>query len=129
MKRIIVMALLAFSALFVFVSNATAQKRTKIGNGVTLISYGNTAVIEDEKNQRSISITISQEINSRQTNEKIYKVACGKWTKRVVKDGLRLAIIEGIKYAGATGGTSAIVSAASTAALYVYDDVCEYFKD
>lgn len=110
-------------------TNASAQNRTKVGDGVYLVTYGSTAVIEDEKNQRSISIKISQESIDRQTNQKIYKVACGKWTKRVVKDGLKAAIAGGIAASGATGGTSAIVSAASTAALYIYEDVCDYYGE
>ena len=110
-------------------TNASAQNRTKVGDGVYLVTYGSTAVIEDEKNQRSISIEIAQESVDRQTNQKIYKVACGKWTKRVVKDGLKAAIAGGIAASGATGGTSAIVSAASTAALYIYEDVCEYYGE
>lgn len=110
-------------------TNASAQNRTKVGDGVYLVTYGSTAVIEDEKNQRSISIEISQESIDRQTNQKIYKVACGKWTKRVVKDGLKAAIAGGIAASGATGGSSAIVSAASTAALYIYEDVCDYYGE
>lgn len=110
-------------------TNASAQNRTKVGDGVYLVTYGSTAVIEDEKNQRSISIEISQESIDRQNNQKIYKVACGKWTKRVVKDGLKAAIAGGIAASGATGGTSAIVSAASTAALYIYEDVCDYYGE
>lgn len=113
----------------VFGTNALAQSRTKVGDGVYLVMYGNKAVIEDDNNQRSISVEISQESIDRQTNQKIYKVACGKWTKRVVKDGLKAAIAGGIAASGATGGTSAIISAASTAALYIYEDVCDYFGE
>lgn len=110
-------------------TNASAQNRTKVGDGVYLVTYGSTAVIEDEKNQCSISIEISQESIDRQTNQKIYKVVCGKWTKRVVKDGLTAAIAGGIAASGATVGTSAIVSAVSTAALYIYEDVCDYYGE
>lgn len=127
MKRIALFLVALVS--IVIGTNATARNRTKIGDGVYLVTYGSTAVIEDDKNQRSISIEITQESIDRQTNQKIYKVACGKWTKRVVKDGLRIAIAGGIAASGATGGTSAIISAASTAALYIYDDVCEYYGE
>ena len=112
-------AILTTSLSLFIVISASAQSRTKINDGVYLVRYGNSAVIEDDKNQRSISIEISQEIKDRQTNEKIYTVVCGKWTKRVVKDGLKAAITAGIAAAGTSGGTSAIVSAASTAALYI----------
>lgn len=127
MKRTITFILIALLSLVGLLANA--QTRTKVGDGVYLVRYGNNAILEDDKNQRSVSIEISQEIKDRQTNEKIYKVACGKWTKRVVKDALRLAIVEGIKSAGVSGGTSLIVSAASTAAFYIYDDVCEYYGE
>ena len=127
MKRI---ALLLVALVSIIIgTNASAQNRTKVGDGVYLVTYGSTAVIEDDKNQRSISIEISQESIDRQTNQKIYKVAYGKWTKRVVKDGLKAAIAGGIAASGATGGTSAIISAASTAALYIYEDVCEYYGE
>lgn len=127
MKRI---ALTFVAVLSIIIStNLSAQNKTKVGDGVYLVTYGSTAIIEDEKNQRSISIEISREIKNKQTNEKIYTVACGKWTKRVVKDGLKAAIAGGIAASGATGGTSAIISAASTAALYIYEDVCDYYKE
>lgn len=127
MKRI---ALTFVAVLSIIIgTNLSAQNKTKVGDGVYLVTYGSTAIIEDEKNQRSISIEISREIKNKQTNEKIYTVACGKWTKRVVKDGLKAAIAGGIAASGATGGTSAIISAASTAALYIYEDVCDYYKE
>lgn len=127
MKRI---ALTFVAVLSIIIgTNLSAQNKTKVGDGVYLVTYGSTAIIEDEKNQRSISVEISREIKNKQTNEKIYTVACGKWTKRVVKDGLKAAIAGGIAASGATGGTSAIISAASTAALYIYEDVCDYYKE
>ena len=109
--------------------NASAQNRIKIQEGLYLVSYGNTCVIEDDVNQRTISMTISQEQRDERTNQNIYKVACGKWTKRVVKDGLNMAIVEGIKAAGVSGGTSLVVSAASKLAMYIYDDVCDYYGE
>ena len=127
MKRFTLLLIALVS--IVFGTNAFAQSRTKVGDGVYLVMYGNKAVIEDDNNQCSISVEISQESIDRQTNQKIYKVACGKWTKRVVKDGLKAAIAGGIAASGATGGTSAIVSAASTAALYIYEDVCDYYGE
>ncbi len=127
MKQIITIVL-ALIPLFIGL-NTAAQTKTKISDGVYLARYGNTAVIEDDKNQRSISIVITQEIKDHQTNEKIYNVVCGKWSKRVVKDSLKAAIAAGIAASGASGGTSAIVSAASTAALYIYEDVCEYYGE
>lgn len=108
------------------------SNRYDLGNGLTLVTYGSSAVIEDEKNQRSISIDIvreQQEAREHERNKVIYKVVCGKWTKRVVKDSLNAAIAAGIAAAKASGGTSLMVSAASKLANYIYDDICEYYED
>ena len=102
-----------------------AQERTKISDGLYIVNYAGTYVIEDDVNQRSISISISQENKERQSDETIYKVVCGKWVKRTIKDGLKLAIAGGIAASGASQGASLIISAASTLALYIYDDYCE----
>ncbi len=123
-RFIILVALLAALS-----TTAIAQNRTRVGDGVYLVMYGSTAVIEDDNNQRSISVEILQESIDRKTNQKIYKVVCGKWTKRVIKEGLKAAIAGGIAASGATGGTAAIISAASTAALYIYEDICDYYGE
>ena len=47
------------AALGVLVSSA--QEKIKVSDGLYIVSYGNVAVIEDDVNQRSISITISQD--------------------------------------------------------------------
>lgn len=107
---------------------ANAQTRTKISNGLYLVDYAGTYVIEDEVNQQSISIKITQEIKDKNSNEEKYQVFCGKWTKRVVKDGLKAAIAASIAASATTGGTAAIISAAGTLALYIYDDYCEYLE-
>ena len=87
MKRVVLFIVALVS--IVLGANALAQSRTKVGDGVYLVMYGNKAIIEDDNNQRSISVEIFQESINRQTSQKIYKVVCGKWTKRVVKDGLK----------------------------------------
>ena len=127
MKKLFTLMVAIFSILIS--TNASAQNRIELSKGVYLVSYGNSAVIEDDNNQRSISIQISQEIKDRQTGEKIYNVVCGKWTKRVVKDGLDIAIAAGIAASGASSGSSLIVSAAAKAAKYIYDDVCDYYGE
>ena len=127
MKKLI--ALLVVAVSIMFVSNVSAQTRIKIQDGLYLVSYGNTAVIEDDINQRSISISISQIQRDERTNKATYEVVCGKWTKRTVKDGLQIAIAGGIAASGASGGTSLMISAASKLAMYIYDDVCDYYGD
>ena len=111
--------------LLIGTTTASAQTKTKISEGLYLVDYAGTYVIEDEVNQRSISITITEEIKDRKTDEKIYKVACGKWTRRTVKDGLDLAIKAGIIAAAPSDGASLIISAAAKLAKYIYDDYCE----
>ena len=127
MKRTSLMIMSLISFLLIGASSF-AQTKTKISEGLYLVDYAGTYVIEDEVNQRSISITITEEIKNRQTDEKIYKVVCGKWTKRTVKDGLDYAIQAGIIAAVPTKGTSLIVSAAAKLAKYIYDDYCEYLE-
>lgn len=121
MKRI----LLIFALFVAFASGA--QQRIKVSDGLYLVSYGNTAVIEDDINQQSISIEVAQDGIDRATGEKVYNVVCGKWTKRVVKDGVNAAVAAGIAAAGATKGASLIVSGAVKLAGYIYEDVCDYY--
>lgn len=117
--------LLVFAFVFAFVANA--QQRIKVSDGLYIVSYGNSAVIEDDINQQSISISVAQEGIDRATGEKVYNVVCGKWTRRVVKDGVNTAVAAGIAAAAATKGASLIASAAVKLAGYIYDDVCDYY--
>ena len=117
--------LLVFAMVVAFASNA--QQRVKVSDGLYLVSYGNTAVIEDEINQKSISIEVAQDGIDRATGEKMYNVVCGKWTRRTVKDGVNTAVAAGIAAAAATNGASLIASAAVKFAGYIYDDLCDYY--
>ena len=124
MKKVLLVAIALFAVVM-----ANAQERIKVKEGLYLVSYGKTVVIEDEENQRSISMEIAQEGIDQRNGEMIYNVTCGKWTKRTVKDGLKVAIAGGIAASGASGGTSLIISAAATLANYIYDDACEYYGE
>lgn len=124
MKNYFFIAFTFIVCLF-YTTNVSAQNRIKVKEGLYLVTYGSSTVIEDEINQRTISLEVRQEGIDQKTNKKIYNVVCGKWSKRVVKDGLKLAIAAGIKAAGATEGSSLIISAAATLANYIYDDMCE----
>lgn len=124
MKKVLLVTLALFAVITV-----NAQKRIEVSKDLYLVSYGNSVVIEDDANQRTISMEISQEIIDHRTGEKVYNVACGKWSKRVVKDGLKVAIASGIAASGASGGTSLMISAAATLANYIYDDACEYYGE
>lgn len=115
--------------------NADAQKRTKLSNGVYLVTYGNTAVIEDDNNQRSISI----EVQKREDNSGrvVYDIFCGnKYTKGIIKTALQGAISSILIKAGsAISGESGAVLArtisdyANSIASNFYDDVCAYYGD
>ena len=124
MKKVLLLAITLFAVIAV-----NAQERTKIKDGLYLVSYGNTAVIEDDENNRTISISITKEIDDRNSSEATYNIVCGKWTKRVVKFGLKSAVAAGIKSAALTEGASLIVSAAAELATWIYDDACEYYGE
>ena len=125
MKKILFICFAVIGLVF----TANAQERTKIKDGLYLVRYGNSVVIEDDVNQRSISMEIAQEGIDQRNGEMVYKVVCGKWTKRVAKYGLKTAVAAGITAAGATYGASLAVSAAAELANWIYDDVCEYYGE
>ncbi len=120
-----------FLTLFIFspmfMGKISAQQKIKLQEGVHLVMYGDKAIIEDDNNQRSISIEIIQEETDRKNNKKMYKVVCGTWSRRVVKDGLDAAIKAGLDMAGASKGLSLSVTAIAKAAKYIYEDACDYW--
>lgn len=104
---------------------AWAQQRTKITDDVYLVRYGNVTVIEDNKNQKTWSITIERE--KKDIGEWVYYVACeNKYTKAVAKTALSSAIAAAVSSTGIGAfGTSVAVSVSNV----IYDDVCDYFND
>lgn len=125
MKKVLLICFAVIGLAF----TTNAQERTKIKDGLYLVSYGKTVVIEDEVNQRSISMEIAQEGIDQRNGEMVYNVVCGKWTKRVVKYGLKQAIHAGIAASSLSGATSLMVSAAAELATWIYDDVCDYYGE
>lgn len=105
-----------------------AQKRTNLSNGVSLVQYGNTWIIEDNNRQQSISVEIAQAGIDRKNNEMMYNVICNGSVRKVAKWALRTAIAEGIKAASASGGSSLLVSASGLAVDIIYDKACDYWK-
>ena len=82
MKRI-PLIIVAFLLTLPFVQ---AQERTKIVEGVYLVRYGNTAVVEDDINQITwtLSVTAEQKTDNtgRKLGEYVYTFACAnKYTK------------------------------------------------
>lgn len=101
----------------------SAQKRVKIADGVTIVTYGDHAIIEDDNKQCSVSISISQEQIDHKNGQKMYRVACKGWTKTVAKGALKQAITMAITSAG----FPTIAKYASTASGYIYDAACNYY--
>lgn len=109
--------------------NLLAQNRFKLTEHVTMVNYGDTYWLEDDKNQMSISISIAQANRDRSNNQKLYKVVCGGFTKTVVKSAVTTAVKEGIKHSASTMGTSLIASAAGYAADKIYSGLCDYWGE
>lgn len=129
MKRLLLI-IAAFLLAFPFVQ---AQQRTKIVEGVYLVRYGNTAVVEDDINKMTWNLSVIAEENTddmgRKLGEYVYTFACAnKYTKGVTKFALKGAIVSTLT--SATVGAGAITADfAATMALIYYDDVCEYYKE
>ena len=111
----------------------SAQQRTKIVDGVYLVRYGNTAVVEDDVNQRTWNLSVTAEVKTDNTGRKlgeyVYNFACAnKYTKGLTKFALKGAIVSTLT--SATVGFGAITAdVAAAMALIYYDDVCDYYKD
>lgn len=134
MKKII-LALIAVFAVLMISDNANAQKKTKIADGLYLVSYGNTCVIEDDNNQQSLRLKVDMRKDG--SGRPIYDLLCGnKYTKGIAKTALQGAITYGLASAGAAmGGASGaafgayLSKYANSIASNFYDDVCDYYKD
>ncbi|MDE7377554.1 MAG: hypothetical protein K2N13_01150 [Paraprevotella sp.] len=116
----------AFVVCFFALANSSmqAQQRTKIKDGVYLVSYGNTFVVEDDINQRSIQLRVDRKQDN--SGRPVYDILCGnKLTKAIAQTALKGAI----RYALVQTGVAAWVTPyATTIAGLAYDAVCEYYK-
>lgn len=119
--------------MFCFFPTLHAQQRTKIIDGVYLVRYGNTAVVEDDINQRTWNLSVTAEEKTdnvgRKLGEYVYNFACAnKYTKDLTKFALKGAIVTTLT--STTVGAGAITAdIAATIALIYYDDVCDYYKN
>lgn len=121
MKRV----LLVLVVLMITSVSVWAQQRTKIAEGVTLVRYGNTAVVEDDINQTTWSLSVERDKNK--AGEWVYNIACGnRYTKAVAKFAVSAAIKTLLIQ---TGVGSTVSGAAATIAMVFYDDVCDYFGE
>lgn len=130
--------IIAIFALLMIPNNADAQKRTKIKDGVYLVSYGNTFVIEDDNSQQSKPlVNLSVKRHEDKSGRPIYDILCGnKYTKDIAKTSLKLTLSSVITSAattiGGVGGAAVggiISTYATSIASNIYDDVCNYYKD
>lgn len=104
---------------------ASAQQRTKIADGVYLVRYGNTAVLEDDINQKTWNMSVTRQKKS--AGEYVYDFACGnKYTKAITKYALKSAITAGVAYGT---GSPTLAGLSAKIADYFYDDVCDYFGE
>lgn len=133
MSKKLLLGILFVLAFLGLSMTSNAQTRTKIVDGVYLVRYGDTAVVEDDINQRtwnlSVKATEKKDSQGRSTGELIYELACGnKYTKGLTKFTLSTAIATSIT--AVTGPYApAVAGAATTIANIYYDDVCNYYKE
>lgn len=125
--------LLIIAAFMLALPFVQAQQRTKIIDGVYLVRYGNTAVVEDDINKMTWNLSVTAEEKTdnmgRKLGEYVYTFACAnKYTKGLTKFALKGAIVSTLT--SATVGAGVITAdIAATMALIYYDDVCEYYKE
>ena len=135
MKSVRLITMIALLAFFLVPSNANAQRRTKISDGVYIVNYANTWTIEDDNTQQSISLSVDKRED--RSGRPVYDILCGnKYTKGVAKTALKGGITSALSAAGAAlggpGGATlgAVISTyVNSIASNIYDDVCDYYKD
>lgn len=121
MKKIIILSFITLFSLF----NAYSQERTKMADGIYLVSYGNTFVIENDKLQRSETLSITKKESS--IGEEVYEVLCGnKYSKTVAKYALSGAISAALTASGVASWASGLAAALTST---LYDDICNYYGD
>lgn len=111
--------------LFAISSSASAQNRVKISDGVYLISYGNTFIIENDNLQRSEPIQLRVEKKTEPNFPTTYDLFCGnKVTKGIAKTALSGAVASILT---SSGVASWVTPFAVSIANSVYDEVCDYY--
>ncbi|MCL2596487.1 MAG: hypothetical protein FWD66_02255 [Paludibacter sp.] len=121
MKNILLI-LLTVAGLFTTTNSVSAQTRTKIADGVYLVSYGNNFGIEDDNAQRSWNLGVTAEKKS--TGEVVYTIACKCYSRVVLQASLETGIIAILTSSGVGALGTGIVSAIAAKA---YGDVCDYY--
>lgn len=123
-----------------------AQERQKITDGVYMVSYGNTTVIEDDIHGQTLQLeVVKSPKGTNSAGQQLYDFVCGNkvtkdLTKTTMKRLITMALTSlgtkiGASAAGLPGGTAgaaigAIASEyANVIASHVYDYACEYFNE
>ena len=106
-------------------SQAEAQQRTKIGEGIYLTTYGNVSVIEDDNAQMTLQIKV-EKAGTNSVGETVYNVLCGN---RLVKGLVKAGLTKGIQSALAASGIPLPSWAVGPIVSEIYDSVFEYFGE
>ncbi|MDR2065097.1 MAG: hypothetical protein LBP85_05245 [Prevotellaceae bacterium] len=123
MKKFLII-LIAVIGLSGTSNSLSAQTRTKIADGIYLVSYGNSFGIENDNTKQCINLSVSQNKNS--AGAVVYDIFCGnKYTKGLIKTGLAY----GIKTALTAYGQAWLTPFIGVVANTIYDDVCDYFGE
>jgi len=114
-----------FTFLFVTQNTLSAEERTKIGEGIYVVSYGSTSWIENDNIGMSFPIKV-EKAGKNSYGETLYNVLCeNKVIKNVAKGGLTAAI----KTALASAGIPIPSWAISPIVNAIYDGICDYYGD
>lgn len=114
--------MIALIAVIVCAESASAQNRTKVADGIYMVTYGNVTVIENDNTQQTVQIKVQKK------SDTMYDILCGDTVvKSVAKTGLKA----GLTYAIQTYTTiPAWVSGGAISWIVdkAYDGACNYFK-
>ena len=136
----ILIALLSFSVA------SWSQERQKISDGVYMVTYGNTTVIEDDIHQQTLQLQVVKSPKGKNSaGQQLYDFVCGnKVTKDLTKTTMKRLITTaltslgtkiGASSAGLAGGAAGaaigaiVADYANVIASNLYDSACEYFNE
>lgn len=120
--RKIISLLIAVIAIVCCTETISAQQRIKVADGVTLATYGNVTVVENDNTQQSVQIKVVKSDN-------LYDILCGD---TVVKTVAKAGLTEGIS--AVIMGYTAIPRWVTRAVVghivnKIYEGVCNYFRE
>ncbi|MDR1553092.1 MAG: hypothetical protein LBS69_06490 [Prevotellaceae bacterium] len=123
MKKILII-LVALVGFFGISNSVSAQQRTKIADGIYLVSYGSSFGIENDNTKQCINLSVEQK--KKKDGSVVYDILCGnKYTKGLVKTGLAYGITAALTAYGQPWLSPFVGAVANN----IYDDVCDYFGE